>query len=106
MMTITSVNIIKIIALLGDNIHILSHRPKPTFQPGFGAFLLGCSSCVFLHLIIVGRLQRLFSSLPTHISTVAHHTGSIRKLQDDLEPITPLWPKFCKFFSVQNSDWL
>lgn len=111
MMITTSINIVKIIALLGDNVDILSHRAQPwalkaAFQPGFRVLLFGCSSRVFLHLIIVGRLQRLFSSLPSQISRVVCHTGGIRKVQDDLEAITCLWSKFCKRFSVQNCDWL
>lgn len=44
--------------------------------------------------------------LPSQISKVVYHIGSIRKLQDDLENITCLWSKFCKCVSVQNSDWL
>lgn len=36
------------------------------------------------YFIVITRLQRLFSSLPTQISTFVCHIGSIEKVQDDL----------------------
>lgn len=45
-------------------------------------------------------------SLPSQVSTVVCHTGSLRKVRDDLKTITGLLSKFSKCFSVQKSDWL
>lgn len=110
MIIITSVNIIKIIALLGANIYICSPTlSSQTYIPAwlqsiFAWLQQPCFSAFYYCWQLAEAV--LFSSLPSQVSTVVCPTGSIRKVQDDLETITGLLSKFCKYFSVQNSVWL